>query len=93
MTAKRRPILMGEAERIAAGIEDVCPTLLTRTTLVAASLQRPDRDDSLLSVTSKCHRTEGVKVWFRPSDGRVLLICAKCGSGVAWMQIANEEPS
>jgi hypothetical protein len=26
-------------------------------------------------------------------DGRALLICAKCRAGVAWLQIANEDPS
>lgn len=86
----RRPILMGKAERVATGTEEMCSTVLTRTTLAAASLQ--STDDGLVSITPKCHRSEGVKLWFRGSDGCVLILCAKCAAGVAWLQIANGEP-
>ena len=86
----RRPILMGQAERVATDTDETCPTVLTRPILEAASLQRPD--DGLVSITSKCHPSEGVKLWFRGSDGRVLIVCAKCYAGVAWLQIANGEP-
>lgn len=86
----RRPILMGKAERIATGTDDVCSTVLTRQSLTAASLQ--STDDRLVSITSKCHRTDGVRLWFRGSDGRVLIQCAKCGAAVAWLQVSNGVP-
>lgn len=88
---KRRPILMGKAERIATGTEDICPTVLTRQVLEAASLQTTE-DGGLVSITSKCHRDAGVKLWFRGQDGRVLIQCAECAAGVAWLQISNEVP-
>jgi hypothetical protein len=86
----RRPILMGKAERVATDTDDTCSTVLTRPVLEAASSQRTD--DGLVSITSKCHRSEGVKLWFRGADGRVLIVCAKCSAAVAWLQIANGEP-
>lgn len=86
----RRPILMGKAERVATDTEEICPTVLTRQALERASSKRAD--DGLVSITSKCHRTDGVKLWFRGSDGRVLIVCAKCSAAVAWLQIANGEP-
>lgn len=86
----RRPILMGKAERVATGTEEICPTVLTRQALERASAKRPDGE--LVSITSKCHRADGVKLWFRGSDGRVLIVCATCSAPVAWLQIANGEP-
>ena len=87
----RRPILMGDAERTATGTDEICPTVLTRTVLEAASSRKTDSE--LVSITSKCHPSEGVQLWFRGSDGRVLIVCGKCSAGVAWLQIANTEPA
>lgn len=81
---------MGKAERVATDTDDICPTVLTRQELEAASLQRTD--DGLASITSKCHRSAGVKLWFRGSDGLVLIQCAKCQAAVAWLQVANGVP-
>lgn len=82
---------MGKAERIATGTEDICPTVLDRRTPTAASRTSTD-DGRLVSLTSKCHRKAGVKLWFRGSDGRMFVQCAKCSAAVAWLQIANGAP-
>lgn len=86
----RRPILMGTAERVATDTDEICPTVLTRPVLESASLS--STDDRLVSITSKCHRSDGVKLWFRAADGRVLVVCSKCAAAVAWLQIANGVP-
>ncbi len=87
----RRPILMGKAERIATDTEDVCPTVLTRQGIERMSKQPVG--DGAISITSKCHRTAGVKVWYHGSTGRLLLVCAQCDAPSAWIQVANEDPS
>ncbi len=90
---KRRPILMGKAERIATATEDVCPTVLTRDAIERASVHPIGDRDRGISITSKCHREAGVKVWYFASSGRVLLACAKCSAPAAWIQVANEVPT
>ncbi len=80
---------------VATGTDDTCPTVLTRRSLEAASLQKTRQlldDGGLVSITSKCHRQAGVNLWFLGSDGRVLILCAECSAGVAWLQVANGEP-
>lgn len=88
--SKRRLILMGTAERIATQTEPVCPTVLTRQSLERASAQPVG--DGAVSITSKCHRTAGVKVWYHGATGRILLVCTQCNAPAAWIQVANEVP-
>jgi hypothetical protein len=80
---------MGEAERVASGIEEMCPTILTRQVIERASA-RPANEG--VSITSKCHRNAGVKVWYFASTGCALLVCAACNAPAVMIQVANEEP-
>lgn len=80
---------MGEAERIATGTEEPFQEPLTRS-LLAGWIKS---DDEFVSITSKCHRTAGVKVWYHSADGTAHLVCAKCKAGVVRLQIAHEVPS
>ena len=84
---------MGRAERIATDTEPVCSTVLTRDIIERASaLPIGDRNRGI-SITAKCHREAGVKVWYVASTGRILLVCAKCSAPSAWIQVANEVPA
>lgn len=89
--AKRRPILMGKAERIATATEDPCPTSLTRSVLDRVC--KPGPADNAHSITPKCHPQAGCSVWYRRTDGCAVLMCASCGAGVARLQLAFEVPS
>lgn len=90
---KRRPILMGKAERIATATEEVCSTVLTRDVIERASRRPIGSGDRGISITSKCHRDAGVKVWYHASTGRILLACATCSAPAVWIQVANEVPT
>lgn len=83
----RRPILMGEAERIATATEEPCPTALTRAVLDGYG-SKP-----WLSITAKCHPSSGMEVWYHRANGCALLVCKKCKAGVARLQLALEVPS
>jgi hypothetical protein len=87
---KRRAILMGKAEHIATATEPVCPVVFTRQVLGPVTGKRPPDEGS--SITPKCHRTAGVRVWYFPGPGRLLLTCAQCEAEVVWIQVANEAP-
>lgn len=89
---RRRPILMGEAERVATNTEDPHPTPLTQS-LLKRSSKRSIAPNELVSITPKCHRDAEMTVWYCQSDGCALLVCSTCGAGVARLLLAVEVPS
>lgn len=84
----RKPILMGQAERVAT--EPPCPTPLTRTVLDRHSKAS---ETGFVTIYPKCHPDSGMRVAYDPTDGCALLICVLCGAGVGWLQLAAEVPS
>lgn len=82
--SKRRPILMGKAERVESDVEPPCSTPLTRSILERSSL----RPVPLLSITPKCHPESGMKIWYDRSDGCAVLSCSECNAGVARLLLA-----
>lgn len=88
----KRPILMGEAERVATQTEPVFSAVFTRQ-LLARMSKLPADTDRAVSITSKCHRDAGVRAWYQASTGRVPLVCAQCDAPAVWIQVANETPT
>jgi hypothetical protein len=83
----RRPILIAKAQHVAT--EAPCPTPLTQSVLESHS-NRPS--SGTVSITPKCHRRSGMTVGYSWVDGCAVLACAKCGAGVARLQLAKVSP-
>lgn len=62
-----------------------CPTPFTRR-LLEGTYRRPK--DGLLKIRPKCHPDSGMTVEYCFDDGCAVLTCAKCGHGVARIQMA-----
>ena len=85
---------MGKAEQVASGVEEPCPVPLTRSNLESQSRCPPEPGMAMrMSITPKCHRESGMKVWYDREEGHAILVCAACGAGVARLQLAHEAPS
>lgn len=83
---------MGKAERVTSEAEEPCPVPLTRS-LIESQATRPPSPGMAMSITPKCHRESGMKIWYDREEGHAILVCATCGAGVARLQLANEAPS